>query len=87
MPTLQFKRKKYILESFSEARRYICFMKKIFSLKKIFALTLELAEKFKNKNKKKRLIVYAPACFLDEEYLTENQISFVGIPYNLFEKV
>lgn len=33
---------------------------------------------------KKKVIVYTPACFLDEEYLEDNQIQFVSIPYNLF---
>lgn len=50
------------------------------------ALNLTLAEKIKEQQPGKRRIVYAPSCFLDEEYLTENQIEYVGIPYNLFQR-
>ena len=39
-----------------------------------------------NKKDKSKKIVYAPACFLDEEYLDKFNIHFVSIPYNLFEK-
>ena len=31
-------------------------------------------------------IVYAPACYLDDEYLEQYNITFVGIPFNLFER-
>ena len=27
-----------------------------------------------------------PSCFLDEEYLTGNQIEYAGIPYSLFSR-
>ena len=50
------------------------------------ALNLTLAEKIKQQQPGKRRIVYAPSCFLDEEYLTDNQIEYVGIPYNLFSR-
>jgi adenine-specific DNA-methyltransferase len=50
------------------------------------ALSLTLAEKIKQQQPGKKRIVYAPSCFLDEEYLTDNQIEFVGIPYNLFQR-
>ena len=50
------------------------------------ALNLTLADKIKEKQPGKKRIVYAPSCFLDEEYLTDNQIEFVGIPYNLFQR-
>jgi adenine-specific DNA-methyltransferase len=50
------------------------------------ALNLELAEKFRKAHPKKRLVVYAPACFLSEEDLEEFQIDFVGIPYDLFQR-
>ncbi|MBU1036977.1 hypothetical protein KKF32_02995, partial [Patescibacteria group bacterium] len=49
------------------------------------AITLEWAEKTNKKNNGKK-IVYAPACFLDEEFLEKFNIDFVNIPYNLFEK-
>jgi adenine-specific DNA-methyltransferase len=50
------------------------------------ALNLKLAEKIKEQQPGKKRIVYAPSCFLDEEYLTDNQIEYVGIPYNLFQR-
>lgn len=50
------------------------------------ALNLTLAEKIKEQQPGKKRIVYAPSCFLDEEYLTDNQIEYVGIPYNLFQR-
>ena len=50
------------------------------------ALNLRLAEKIKEQQPGKKRIVYAPSCFLDEEYLTDNQFEYVGIPYNLFQR-
>ena len=28
----------------------------------------------------------SPACFLEEDYMKEKNIEFVGIPYNLFRR-
>lgn len=78
--------KNYFVGNYGSQAIYLIYKKDFDTLKNL-ALTLELAEKFKKENKKKRLIVYAPACFLDEEYLKDNQISYVSIPYNLFERV
>jgi len=50
------------------------------------ALNLTMAEKIKSEHPKKRIIVYAPACFLEEDYMKENAIEYVGIPYNLFRR-
>jgi len=50
------------------------------------ALNYEKAESFKVRSREKKVIVYAPACFLDEEDLQEMKIEFVSIPYNLFSK-
>ena len=50
------------------------------------ALNLSLAEKITAKNPKKKVIVYAPACFLEEDYMNEKNIDYVGIPYNLFQR-
>lgn len=50
------------------------------------ALNLTIAEKIKEQQPGRKRIVYAPSCFLDEEYLTDNQIDYVGIPYNLFQR-
>jgi adenine-specific DNA-methyltransferase len=49
------------------------------------ALTLDIAKKM-NEEHSGRKIVYAPACFLDEEHLEQYNITFVGIPFNLFER-
>ncbi len=49
------------------------------------ALTLDIAKKM-NEQHSGRKIVYAPACFLDEEHLEQYNITFVGIPFNLFER-
>lgn len=50
------------------------------------ALNLEAAEKIIADQPDKKRIVYAPACFLDEEYMEAHQIEFVSIPYNLFQR-
>lgn len=50
------------------------------------ALKFDFAQTIKKKHTKKRVVVYAPACFLDDEYLQVQQIEFVNIPYNLFVK-
>ena len=50
------------------------------------ALNLETAERILKEQKGKKCVVYAPACFLDEDYLREKNIEFVGIPYNLFRR-
>ena len=50
------------------------------------ALNLTLAEKIIVEHPKKKIIVYAPACFLEEDYMKEKNIDYVGIPYNLFRR-
>jgi adenine-specific DNA-methyltransferase len=50
------------------------------------ALSLHIAEEIINQSPNKRRVIYAPACFLDSEYMEEKQIEFVSIPYNLFER-
>jgi len=50
------------------------------------ALNLTLAEKIIAEHPKRRVVVYAPACFLEEDYMTEKGIDYVGIPYNLFQR-
>ncbi|MBI4777923.1 site-specific DNA-methyltransferase, partial [Candidatus Desantisbacteria bacterium] len=51
------------------------------------ALNLSLAENITAMYPKKKIIVYAPACFLEEDYMKEKNIDFVGIPYNLFQRL
>ncbi len=50
------------------------------------ALNLDAAKQIIQNNPNKRRIVYAPACFLDDDYMEEHQIEFVSIPYSLFER-
>jgi adenine-specific DNA-methyltransferase len=50
------------------------------------ALNLVVAEKIIAEHPKKRIVVYAPACFLEEDYMKEKNIEYVGIPYNLFQR-
>ena len=50
------------------------------------ALTLQIADEIIKQNPGKRRIVFAPSCFLDEEYMNAMQIEFVSVPYNLFER-
>jgi len=52
---------------------------------KSLAITLKWAQDTQAKDKGKK-IVYAPACYLDEESLDQFNIQFVSIPYNLFER-
>ncbi len=52
---------------------------------KTLAITLDWAQETHKKDKGRK-IVYAPACYLDEEMLEQYGIKFVGIPYNLFER-
>ncbi len=54
------------------------------ALKKL-AITLDWAQKTHEKDSGKK-IVYAPACYLDDEALDQYGIKFVSIPYNLFER-
>ena len=53
-------------------------------LKKM-AITFEWAKDISKGNENKK-IVYAPACFMDDEYLEQFNMKFVSIPYNLFER-
>lgn len=43
------------------------------------AINPEIAEKIIAEQPNKKRIVYATACFLDEEYMEEKQIEFVSI--------
>lgn len=63
---------------------YLVYEKDMEKLKKL-AITLEWAQGTHKKDSGKK-IVYAPACFLDDEALEQYNIKFVSIPYNLFER-
>jgi adenine-specific DNA-methyltransferase len=70
---------------FSNAVIYLVYKKDSAALPKM-AITLDLAKIIVKANPKKRIIVYAPSCFLEESFMEENQIEFVGIPYDLFKR-
>lgn len=76
--------KNYFVGKINSETVYLIYEKNKEKLKKL-AITLDWAKKINKKDKGKK-IIYAPACFLDEEYLEKFNISFVSIPYNLFEK-
>jgi adenine-specific DNA-methyltransferase len=63
---------------------YLVYEKDMEALKKL-AITLDWAQKTHEKDAGKK-IVYAPACYLDDEALEQYNIKFVSIPYNLFER-
>jgi adenine-specific DNA-methyltransferase len=50
------------------------------------ALTLQMAEQITKDSPNRRRVIFAPSCFLDEEYMIAMQIEFVSVPYNLFER-
>lgn len=64
---------------------YLIYKANLDELSKL-ALNLSVAEKMREKHPEERLVVYAPACFLDEEYLHDSRIEFVSIPYGLHTK-
>lgn len=63
---------------------YLIYKQDADELKKL-AITLDWAQKISEKDKGEK-IVYAPACYLDDEGLEQFNIKFVSIPYNLFER-
>lgn len=63
---------------------YLVYQQDMEALKKL-AITLDWAQKTHEKDANKK-IVYAPACYLDDEALEQYNIKFVSIPYNLFER-
>jgi adenine-specific DNA-methyltransferase len=52
---------------------------------KTLAITLDWAQETHKKDRGRK-VVYAPACYLDDETLDQYNIKFVSIPYNLFER-
>lgn len=76
--------KDYFVGRISGKSIYLIYAKDQEKLKNL-AITLDWAEKVNKKDNGKK-ITYAPACFLDEEFLEIFNVQFVSIPYNLFEK-
>lgn len=77
--------KRFFVGNFGKQAVYLIYKKDFEKLTRM-ALNLEIAEKIIAEQPDKKRIVYAPACFLDEEYMEANQIEFVSIPYNLFQR-
>ncbi|MEK6545634.1 MAG: hypothetical protein AABZ28_03785, partial [Nitrospinota bacterium] len=78
-------KKDFFVGTFGKQAIYLIYQKDYEKLTKM-ALNLEIAEKIIAEQPNKKRIVYAPACFLDEEYMEANQIEFVSMPYNLFQR-
>jgi adenine-specific DNA-methyltransferase len=79
------KEKTYLVGTFKKSAIYLVYKQDYDTLTKL-ALNLPLADGIVNKHSGHKLIIYAPACFLDEEYLEAHNIEYVGIPYNLFRR-
>ena len=77
--------KKFFVGDFGNQAIYLIYKQDYEALTRM-ALNLEVAERISAEQPNKKRIVYAPACFLDEEYMEEKQIEFVNIPYNLFQR-
>jgi len=77
--------KTYFVGSINNSVIYLVYKQNFDELTRL-ALNLPLAEKIIVDNPRKKIIVYAPACFLEEDYMKDNNIEFVGIPYNLFRR-
>lgn len=76
--------KKFLAGKIDHTEVYLLYTPDMDELKKM-AITFEWAKEISKGNDKKK-IVYAPACFMDDEYLEQFNIKFVSIPYNLFER-
>lgn len=75
----------YLVASLKNFSIHLIYVQDFDKLTKL-ALTLKIAEQILKKFPGKRHVVYAPACFLDYDYMMDNQIEFVSIPYNLYQK-
>lgn len=76
--------KKFLAGKVDHTEVYLLYTPDMDELKKM-AITFEWAKEI-SKGKDNKKIVYAPACFMDDEYLEQFNIKFVSIPYNLFER-
>ena len=77
--------KTYFVGMHKKQAIYLIYKKDYDTLTRL-ALNLDVAERIVKDQKGKKIICYAPACFLDEEYLEAKNLEFVGIPYNLFRR-
>lgn len=76
--------KTYLVGKTERESIYLVYEQDMEKLKSL-AIILKWAQDTQTKDKGKK-IVYAPACYLDEESLDQFNIQFVSIPYNLFER-
>lgn len=76
--------KKYLAGKVDHTEVYLLYTPDMEELRKL-AITFEWAKEISKGNENKK-IVYAPACFMDDEYLEQFNMKFVSIPYNLFER-
>ena len=81
----QINEETYYVGDYGKQAIYLIYQQDFEKLTRL-ALNLTLAENIKGQQPDKKRIVYAPSCFLDEDYLTDNQFEYVGIPYNLFQR-
>lgn len=77
--------KRFFVGDFGKQAIYLIYKQDYEALTRM-VLNLEIAGKIIAEQPNKKRIVYAPACFLDDEYMESNQIEFVSIPYNLFQR-
>ncbi len=76
--------KSYFVGKADSESVYLLYKPNVEELKKL-AITLDWAQEIQKKDKGRK-VVYAPACYLDEETLDQYGIKFVSVPYNLFER-
>jgi adenine-specific DNA-methyltransferase len=76
--------KKYFAGKIDHTEVYLLYKPDMEELKNL-AITFDWAKEV-SKGNENRKIVYAPACFMDDEYLQQFNMRFVSIPYNLFER-
>ena len=81
----QIDEKAWFVGTFMREAIYLVYKQDYDTLTRL-ALNLPIAEQITKEQKGKKCIVYAPACFLEEDYLKEKNIEYVGIPYNLFRR-
>jgi adenine-specific DNA-methyltransferase len=76
----------YFVAEYENAVIYLIYKKDFEALSKM-ALNITIAKDIIARRPNKRYIVYAPSCWLEDDFMKDNKIDFVGIPYNLFERV
>jgi hypothetical protein len=78
--------KSYYVGTYDRNVIYLLYKQNFEALTKM-PLNFDVAEQLIKTNPGKRIIVYAPACFLEDDYMKDHNIDFVGIPYTLFSRV